>query len=208
MSVHIQFRRGTAAEWAAANPVLLEGELGLETDTAFYKIGDGVTAYNSLEYAQRGPRGYDFEYDWDGTQLGVKHSNEAEYTYVNLKGDRGYDFQYDWDGTRLGVKHSGEAEYTYVDLKGETGATGATGATGPAGADGADAYVYIAYASDDSGTDFTTTFDPSLDYIAIKATTSPIPSPQASDFTGLWKNYKGAASITQAQATMIALIYG
>lgn len=57
---------------------------------------------------------------------------------------------------------------------------------------GANAYVYIAYASDASGTGFTMTFNASLDYIAIKNTTTVIASPSASDFTGLWKNYKGA----------------
>ena len=68
--------------------------------------------------------------------------------------------------------------------------------TGPAGADGSDgssAYVYIAYASDDTGTDFTTTFNPLLDYIAILTTDTEIVTPQVSDFTGLWKNYKGEA---------------
>ena len=51
MSVRIQFRRGTAAEWTAINPVLAEGELGLETNTSLIKIGDGVTAWTSLSYA-------------------------------------------------------------------------------------------------------------------------------------------------------------
>jgi hypothetical protein len=39
---------GTAAEWAAANPVLALGELGYETDTYVHKIGDGSTAWASL----------------------------------------------------------------------------------------------------------------------------------------------------------------
>ena len=51
MSVRIQFRRDTAAEWTAANPVLAEGELGIELDTNFFKIGDGTTAWNSLSYS-------------------------------------------------------------------------------------------------------------------------------------------------------------
>jgi len=50
MAVQIQFRRGTAAEWTAANTVLAEGELGLETDTTYYKIGNGSTAWTSLAY--------------------------------------------------------------------------------------------------------------------------------------------------------------
>jgi hypothetical protein len=50
MAVQIQFRRDTAAAWTAANPVLAAGELGLETDTSYYKIGNGSTAWNSLAY--------------------------------------------------------------------------------------------------------------------------------------------------------------
>lgn len=48
----IQIRRGTAAAWTAANPVLLMGELGLETDTKVQKTGDGVTAWVSLPSSQ------------------------------------------------------------------------------------------------------------------------------------------------------------
>lgn len=46
----IQFRRGTAAEWTSANPILAEGELGFETDTNKGKFGDGTTAWTSLSY--------------------------------------------------------------------------------------------------------------------------------------------------------------
>lgn len=47
---NFQFRRGTASLWASSNPILLSGELGLETDTAKFKIGDGTSAWNSLPY--------------------------------------------------------------------------------------------------------------------------------------------------------------
>ncbi len=46
----IQPRRGTAAAWTTANPVLASGEMGFETDTEKYKLGDGATAWNSLPY--------------------------------------------------------------------------------------------------------------------------------------------------------------
>ena len=46
----MQQRRGTAAEWTAANPVLQAGELGYETDTEKFKIGNGTTAWNDLDY--------------------------------------------------------------------------------------------------------------------------------------------------------------
>ena len=48
MAVQIQLRRGTAAQWTAANPTLAEGEMGVETDTGQFKVGDGTTAWNSL----------------------------------------------------------------------------------------------------------------------------------------------------------------
>lgn len=45
-----QFRRDNAAVWTEKNPVLLEGEPGLELDTGKFKIGDGVTSWNILPY--------------------------------------------------------------------------------------------------------------------------------------------------------------
>jgi hypothetical protein len=56
MSTLIQFRRDTAANWTSINPVLAQGELGLETDTSNYKIGDGVTNWNTLIYYQLSPQ--------------------------------------------------------------------------------------------------------------------------------------------------------
>lgn len=51
MSVTFKFRRGPAVEWITDNPVLASGEPGLETDTGFFKIGDGVRAWNALPYS-------------------------------------------------------------------------------------------------------------------------------------------------------------
>ena len=50
MSNRIQFRRDTKARWTEVNPVLMEGEIGLETDTHNIKMGDGTHAWNNLEY--------------------------------------------------------------------------------------------------------------------------------------------------------------
>lgn len=47
--VKFRVRRGTAAQWAAVNPVLSSGEPGFETDTKVLRIGDGVTAFLSLK---------------------------------------------------------------------------------------------------------------------------------------------------------------
>jgi hypothetical protein len=50
-TVRIQLRRGTSSQWDTANPTLAAGEIGIETDTNTFKFGDGVTAWNSLDYA-------------------------------------------------------------------------------------------------------------------------------------------------------------
>lgn len=47
----IKLRKGTAAEWTSANPVLAAGEVGLETDTNKTKYGDGATSWGSLSYS-------------------------------------------------------------------------------------------------------------------------------------------------------------
>lgn len=51
----IQIRRGTSAEWTAANPILAAGEFGLETDTRRLKIGTGAAVWSQLTYLDVGP---------------------------------------------------------------------------------------------------------------------------------------------------------
>lgn len=46
----IQLRRDTAAAWTAADPVLLDGEVGIEKDTGKAKLGDGVSTWSALPY--------------------------------------------------------------------------------------------------------------------------------------------------------------
>jgi hypothetical protein len=54
MATRMQQRRGTAAQWistnAGAGPVLNAGEMGWESDTNKFKIGDGVNNWTSLDY--------------------------------------------------------------------------------------------------------------------------------------------------------------
>ncbi|WP_427112455.1 hypothetical protein [Megasphaera sueciensis] len=50
-NVKLQLKNGTKANWASINPVLAKGELGLESDTAHFKFGDGVNAWTDLAYA-------------------------------------------------------------------------------------------------------------------------------------------------------------
>lgn len=46
----IQLRRGFAESWAAQNPILDDGRVGVERDTGNLKVGDGKTQWNDLPY--------------------------------------------------------------------------------------------------------------------------------------------------------------
>jgi hypothetical protein len=50
MSTRMQQRRGSAAQWTSANPVLAAGEIGFVTDTGKFKMGNGTSTWSELEY--------------------------------------------------------------------------------------------------------------------------------------------------------------
>jgi hypothetical protein len=56
VQTRFQVRRGSATQWnnvaaTIGNGILYQGEIGYETDTGRFKIGDGSTAWSSLNYA-------------------------------------------------------------------------------------------------------------------------------------------------------------
>lgn len=75
MPVKIRLRRGTAAEWTAANPVLALAEVGLETDTRRLKFGDNKTPWNGLLYGE------------GGTSSSASSSDVATETAARIAGD-------------------------------------------------------------------------------------------------------------------------
>jgi len=50
MATRMQQRKGTAAQWTAAAPILNAGEIGWESDTNKFKIGDGTNHWADLDY--------------------------------------------------------------------------------------------------------------------------------------------------------------
>ena len=46
----LRIRRDTASNWSTRNPVLDEGEFGIESNTSLIKVGDGVRNWNNLPY--------------------------------------------------------------------------------------------------------------------------------------------------------------
>lgn len=53
--LRVQFKRMTAEAWARSDVILLEGEIGFETDTGYAKFGDGRSRFSELKYI--GPEG-------------------------------------------------------------------------------------------------------------------------------------------------------
>ena len=50
LNTRIQLKHGLAAKWTERNPVLLAGEIGIETDTLKMKVGDGTSNWSALGY--------------------------------------------------------------------------------------------------------------------------------------------------------------
>jgi hypothetical protein len=113
MSQHITFqlRKDTSANWTIYNPVLLNGEIGINTDTYQFKLGNGVSRwlilpYNGL-YGRNGPTG--------PTGVGGGDGNTGPTGSIGGTGLQGP---------------------TGPSQTGPTGSTGATGSTGPVGQTG------------------------------------------------------------------------
>lgn len=93
----MRFRRDTTANWQAANPILLDGEVGYErTENGLLltKMGDGVmgadgiitgTSWNDLSYVS-GPAGPAPEHEWQQTSLRFKNPDGSWGEAVQLKG--------------------------------------------------------------------------------------------------------------------------
>ena len=51
LNIRIQLRNDTAENWTTKNPVLLQGEMGVEIDTGKTKIGNGTAHWEDLKYS-------------------------------------------------------------------------------------------------------------------------------------------------------------
>lgn len=106
MAQQIQFRRGTSAEWAAANPILAQGEIGVNLDGNRFKIGTGLTSWNYLDYTAV----FDV----------VVQSPTAPIVYPTFANNSGT--------TSVGIATSGSTSVVYIPSSGNLG-IGTTNAT-------------------------------------------------------------------------------
>lgn len=83
----LQIRRDTASNWTTRNPVLAEGEYGLETNTFLIKIGDGVRTWANLPYLNKLDSTY---LTWDGSGDGtISFSDSFKNTIAALEAAAG-----------------------------------------------------------------------------------------------------------------------
>jgi hypothetical protein len=86
----IKLRRDSAANWVAVNPVLLEGEPGLELDTGKTKHGNGTSTWTQLPYsANTGYTGSSGSAGTVGTQGPVGFTGSAGVGFTGSAGTGG-----------------------------------------------------------------------------------------------------------------------
>ena len=56
IQIRMQQKRMSASDWRTSSLILLDGELGIESDTGFVKVGNGTSRFSELQYLT-GPRG-------------------------------------------------------------------------------------------------------------------------------------------------------
>jgi hypothetical protein len=158
MAVKVQFRRGTASEWSAANPILSQGEAGYEFDTGKFKIGNGALAWNSLSYSSgvqgptgpagvSGPTGPASQVTGPTGSLGPTGATGPQGTNINVRGTVAAVENLPTSGNTINDAYivtadgdlyvwGGSSWSNVGQIVGPMGPTGSQGPTGPTGAAG------------------------------------------------------------------------
>lgn len=121
--------------------------------------------------------------------------------YLGTNGTDGREVELQATSTELQWRYVGDITWnTLVALSTITGPAGLDGT------DGEDVFLYIAYADDLNGTNFTTTFDPGKDFIALLSSETEITTLTQASFSGLWTQYKGDGDRWATTSTTSAVI--
>lgn len=114
MATQFKFRRDTSLNWSVRNPVLAEGEPGLETDTGKLKIGNGSSTWSQLAY-----------FAGSGGVSSAGYTGSSGYTGSN--GLLGY------AGSRGNAGYAGSQGPVGAGYTGSAGTNGTVGYTGSQG---------------------------------------------------------------------------
>ena len=90
------------ANWAALDPTLNAGEMGIESDTGYEKVGDGIQPWSKLHYI--GSPGYWGEFACDSGQSTTADTPTAISFPITTSGSDGVEII---NGTELTVRHPG-----------------------------------------------------------------------------------------------------
>ena len=152
--VRVQHKRMSASDWASSTLVLLDGELGVESDTGKVKVGNGTDRFLALAYLT-GPKG-------DRGERGLK----GEQGIQGIQGERGAQGERGEQGIQGPPGRDGVVTFESLSteqrnsLKGETGSTGSS--------------VFVKYSEHSDGHDMTDVVTENSVYIGIcTAPTAP-----------------------------------
>ncbi|HER5577836.1 hyaluronoglucosaminidase [Streptococcus pyogenes] len=85
--LRVQFKRMTAEEWARSTVILLEGEIGLETDTGYAKFGDGKNRFSKLKYLNKPDLDAFAQKEETNSKITKLESSKADKNAVYLKAE-------------------------------------------------------------------------------------------------------------------------
>lgn len=173
--LRVQHKRMTANEWRNSSLILLDGEIGVESDTGYLKVGDGRSVFTSLKYLT-GPKGDKGEKGQQGEQGAP--GRDGQVTFAALTQQQKNELK--------GAKGD----------KGEQGNPGIQGVTGERGRDGTNAYVHIKYSFSPDG-EFMSDRPNNAPYMGVYTGTSATPPTYTGDYK--WTQIQGAKGVQGTQ---------
>lgn len=120
MSTRMLQRKGTYQQWFDSNPTLGSGEIGFETDTGKFKVGDGITLWNNLSYFISQDQITIMNQDY-ATESYVDTSIENSTVDLSIAAGTGIDWnvetsQFDIDSTIATKDYADESAATAISL--------------------------------------------------------------------------------------------
>ena len=142
IQIRMQQKRMSSSQWATSSLILLDGELGIESDTGFVKVGNGTSRYSELQYLT-GPRGERGERGPQGIPgLQGPRGETGPQGLQGIQGQKGETGERGPAGRDGVVTFENLSQAQRNSLKGDRGETGPQGPPGrqgergPAGANG------------------------------------------------------------------------
>lgn len=137
--IRVQHKRMSARDWASSTLILLDGELGVESDTGKVKVGNGRDRFLALQYltGPKGDRGERGEQGPKGADGVMRFEQLTSQQKESLRGPQGPAGAKGADGARGPAGPQGvQGAAGPVGARGPEGPRGATGITGPQGPQG------------------------------------------------------------------------